>query len=153
MGNHPRNPILPVQDKTVCRVWYVLDTSGSMGQRDHAAAISELIGVVGAGAEVSVLSCDSATYGEPTKLPRSKSAASKLIKDILEGGGGTDFRPAFEKADATSARTRPDLIVFGTDGYGPAPATETIPTIWLIVEGGTVPAAWGEAIMLDELAA
>lgn len=152
MGAHPRNPLMAIHEQTLCRVWFVIDTSGSMSHADHIAAISELMGVVRNGGEVYILACDSAVQGEPVKLPRSMSATKRLLHDLLKGGGGTDFRPAFEAAEKCPPRQRPDLIVFATDGYGPAPATATVPTIWLITPGGKVPAAYGEAIHVSKVA-
>ena len=147
MGAHPRNPLMAVHEHTTCRVWFVLDTSASMSTQDHIDTVSELLGVVRHG-EVYILSCDSEVQGEPTKLPRSPTAAARLLDELIKGGGGTDFRPAFAAAEACDTRTRPDLIVFATDGYGPAPERVTIPTIWLITPNGTVPATYGEVVRI-----
>jgi predicted metal-dependent peptidase len=145
LGAHPRTPIMPVHEQTTCVLLYAIDTSGSMGNRDHAAVVSELIGAVGAGAEIWVTACDTRVQGEPVKLPKSRAAAEKMIGDLLKGGGGTNFHPIFEQAAAM--KRKPDLIVVGTDGGGPAPTNDPgiAPTIWLNVTNHW-PATWGERI-------
>ncbi len=72
-------------------------------------------------------------------------------RDLMKGGGGTDFRPIFQ--DVKQARPRPDVLVVMTDGCGPAPEVDpkTAHTIWLLV-GDYVrhPAAWGDYIEIKE---
>ena len=63
---------------------------------------------------------------------------------LKEGGEVVVFSPA-------KGKKSPDLLVFATDGYGPAPSSSSIPTIWLITEGGQAPATFGETIMVDDL--
>ncbi len=61
-------------------------------------------------------------------------------------GGGTDFRPVFVHVDAREA---PDVLVFLTDGEGPAPTrAPTHPTLWILPHGTTPPAPWGEVAWL-----
>jgi predicted metal-dependent peptidase len=63
-------------------------------------------------------------------------------------GGGTDFRPAFAHADAGEV---PDVLVYLTDGDGPAPThAPPYPTLWILPHSATPPAPWGEVAWLRE---
>ena len=97
----------------------VVDTSGSMGQADLDAAMSEVTGVLrssGVAREhVRLLSCDAAA----TTAQRVRSAASVT----LTGGGGTDMRVGIEAAEAASPA--PHVIVVLTDGDTPWPDVPT----------------------------
>lgn len=147
MGSHPRNPIRATYESEKARVWYAVDTSGSMGPENHAHAVGNLLAVAGAAAEVYVLACDTKIQGEPVKLPRSRSAALAMVRDMLTGGGGTNFVPIFEKAESAKGKTRPDLVIVATDGGGPAPSkAPSVPTIWLITPGCKAPVSWGKEI-------
>jgi predicted metal-dependent peptidase len=96
-------------------VTIVVDTSGSMGQEDLDAALSEVDGVLRstgvARHQVRVLSCDAASTA-PVRV--------RSVHDIrLTGGGGTDMRVGI----AAAARTRPapHVIIVLTDGDTPWP--------------------------------
>jgi predicted metal-dependent peptidase len=66
----------------------------------------------------------------------------------FRGRGGTDFRPPLEPGFLR--RHRPDLVVFFTDGYGPAPAVPPrIPVLWCLIAGGRAPAPWGRVIEME----
>jgi predicted metal-dependent peptidase len=65
----------------------------------------------------------------------------------VQGRGDTDLRPPL--ASEFLAQYRPDLIVYFTDGLGPAPSrAPRIPLIWCIVPGGERPVDWGRAIQI-----
>lgn len=97
----------------------VVDTSGSMGQADLDAAMSEVTGVLrssGVAREhVRLLSCDAAA----TTAQRVRSATSVR----LTGGGGTDMRVGIDAAE--HSRPEPHVIVVLTDGDTPWPSAPT----------------------------
>lgn len=97
----------------------VVDTSGSMGQGDLDAAMSEVTGVLrssGVAREhVRLVSCDAAA----TTAQRVRSAASVT----LTGGGGTDMRVGI--AAAEQAQPHPHVVVVLTDGDTPWPEAPT----------------------------
>jgi predicted metal-dependent peptidase len=102
--------VLPRLRQPVPRVAVVIDTSGSMGNDQLAAALAELTGVLRAvgigGNRVTVLSCDTAVHA-------ARSVAS--ISEVrLFGGGGTDTRVGIEAAMA--GPVAPNFIVVLTDG-------------------------------------
>lgn len=63
------------------------------------------------------------------------------------GGGGTDFRPAFEKV--AEMGLQPDMVVYLTDTYGTFPEHEPdYPVIWAsITPSPKVP--WGEVVEVE----
>lgn len=111
--------VQPAMRGPAVHVSVVVDTSGSMGQRDLDAAMSEVTGVLRAGGvnrdQVRVLSCDARTA--TTQRVRSVGAIT------LGGGGGTDMRVGI--ADAERARPAPHVVIVLTDGDTPWPDAPT----------------------------
>lgn len=143
----PGEALLPDMDAPEPRCAVAFDTSGSMSEVELGIGIREARGIlVAAGQRVEVLSCDA-------KLHRVASVRSvKDIPKLLVGGGGTDFNPIFEELCRPGRREgRPDVLVFLTDGYGPAPkvAPRGMHVIWLLTPGGRAPATWGETIQME----
>lgn len=70
----------------------------------------------------------------------------------IHGGGGTDFRPAFDAA--MKLRPRPDIIVYLTDGDGTAPeaAPAGVVVVWCVVPSyyNKRPAPWGHAVIMRQ---
>lgn len=63
------------------------------------------------------------------------------------GAGGTDFRPVFEHI--AKQKEQPDVLVYFTDGYGPAPKeAPSYPVLWVLTEQNTHPCEWGKFISL-----
>jgi predicted metal-dependent peptidase len=155
MGYGVGRPVLPALRAPVPRVWFIVDTSGSMGRAELERAASEADGVIRAtGCDVTILTNDAEVHGMRTV----RNVRQAL--DLFIGGGGTDFRPPF--AAAEKSRAKPDLIVFATDGMGPAPAVAprgVLQTIWVLVgPHRTIPYSeetrtkitWGEFIEIDD---
>lgn len=122
------------------RVCVVVDTSGSMGGEPLKLALSEAQGILKA------LRCDVDFICADTK-----TQSRKKVKNVTEmmanvaGGGGTDFRPVFDDIEKTK-QDKPDIVIFATDGYGPAPVAKPrgIEVIWLLTGTYTTrPAEWG----------
>lgn len=70
-----------------------------------------------------------------------------------------EIRPVFnrpprrfpELVGIVPGKHRPDLIVYFTDGYGPAPTQKPrVPVIWCLLPGGEPPADWGRIIRMEE---
>ena len=88
----------------------IVDTSGSMSQKDLEQAMGELEDIRRRfNAKVYVLDCDANVHSSRWINPHEPLP-------VLNGGGGTDFRPVFEHI--TEQRLKPDYVVFFTDGYG-----------------------------------
>lgn len=100
------------------KVVAAIDTSGSMSQEQITKAISELYGLAKSFKflELWVTDCDAQVY------EAKKVKAEELSKLLLQGGGGTDFRPVFKwvKRDLGD---KIDSLVFFSDLDGDFPAT------------------------------
>ena len=140
------------------RIACVIDTSGSMGRDDLIEAMSEVDGVLKeVEGEVTIGICDAAMHGGLRKVRTTAEACA-----MLEGGGGTDFRPIFEALDDAPKHERPHVVIVATDGDGPAPhePPRDVTVIWLLVGSHAVtPYAsggnrveWGEKIWLKDAA-
>uniref|UniRef100_A0AAU2K270 VWA-like domain-containing protein n=1 Tax=Streptomyces sp. NBC_00049 TaxID=2903617 RepID=A0AAU2K270_9ACTN len=137
--------VLPSLRRPVPRVAVVIDTSGSMGDDELAAALAEVTGVlreVGVGGNrVTVLACDADVHA----VTRVSSAGQVE----LAGGGGTDMRVGIRAALAL--RERPDVVVVLTDGCTPWP--DETPSCRLIAAliGAAAPAPprWVETVRVD----
>lgn len=148
IGFGPGKMILPRMERPVPNVWCVLDTSGSMGDKEISDAVDEIGGIVTAqrGANVTFLSGDAEVHD----IVKARTIGD--VKSNISGGGGTDFRPPFALAERAKKWDRPNIIVYCTDGMGPAPASppKGIRTIWVLVgPHRTPPAPWGECIDLE----
>jgi predicted metal-dependent peptidase len=147
-GFGPGRPILPDMVQPVPRVAIAVDTSGSMSPRELADAVCEADGILKAiGASATFIACD-ATVGALREVRTRREVLAALV-----GGGGTDFRPVFEAVE--KLRPRPEVVVFATDGQGPAPARPPagVKTVWLLVGRGaqkpwfpTGTQPWGEFV-------
>ncbi|MFJ8544125.1 VWA-like domain-containing protein [Streptomyces sp. NPDC093586] len=137
-----RGVVLPSLRRPLPRVAVVVDTSGSMGDAELAAALGEITGVlreVGVrGNRVTVLACDADVH--------AVSRVTSVEQVTLGGGGGTDMRVGIDAALAS--RDRPSIVVVLTDGYTPWPA-ET-PSCRLVAAligaGAPEPPAWVETV-------
>jgi len=132
-----RGVILPSLRRPVPRVAIVVDTSGSMGEPELAAALAEVAGVlrvVGVGGNrTTVLSCDAAVH--------VAQAVYSVGEVQLTGGGGTDLRVGVAEA----LKHRPHVVIVLTDGFTPwpgAPLESTRLIAALIGPAAPEPPAW-----------
>ena len=107
------------------KIAYAVDTSGSMSERDLEQAMSELEEIRKRfNAKVYVLDCDADVHSSGWLNPQQPLP-------MLNGGGGTDFRPVFEHLN--KMRIKPDYCVFFTDGYGSFGEDEpNYPVLWVM---------------------
>ncbi|ORJ62479.1 vWA domain-containing protein [Geothermobacter hydrogeniphilus] len=75
-------------------------------------------------------------------------SSSNAVHEVFHGGGFTDLRPVFDYA--REMRPQPAAIIYLTDGYGEAPETMTIPTLWVLTADGRKPADWGVELRLGD---
>ncbi|MFG2292156.1 VWA-like domain-containing protein [Streptomyces sp. NPDC048603] len=137
-----RGVVLPSLRRPLPRVAVVIDTSGSMGQDDLAAALGEVTGVlrqVGIqGNRVSVLACDADVH--------AVSRVTSTAEVTLAGGGGTDMRVGI--AAALAVPDRPGIVIVLTDGHTPWP--RELPSCRLIAAligpDAPAPPAWVETV-------
>lgn len=120
------------------------DTSGSMGGREQEI-MSEVIGICqDLNMSLRVICCDSAVHSDQDDVTDAG--------DIdVAGGGGSDFRPAFELLDEEGYE---GVVVAFTDGYISVPSTKpqhVRDCLWVIWGGDVDPTSgrWGEVIYID----
>jgi len=151
VGYGARSPILPATRAPSPDIIVVIDTSGSMSESELADGLGELAGIFSATrGNVQFMSCDAASYGVHS-LKNWREALKKL-----EGGGGTNFQPAFDEIARLPRRDRPHLCVFVTDGYPYGEIINRTPkmkTIWCVTnKGPTDFANFGEFIHIGDQA-
>ncbi|MFF5446213.1 VWA-like domain-containing protein [Streptomyces sp. NPDC012888] len=137
-----RGVVLPSLRRPLPRVAVVIDTSGSMGEADLAAALGEVTGVlrqVGVGSNrVAVLACDADVH--------AVSRVTSTEQIVLAGGGGTNMVRGITAALALP--DRPGIVVVLTDGYTPWP--DESPSCRLIAavigDGAPDPPRWVETV-------
>jgi len=95
-----------------------------------------------------VIDCDAEVHQVFELSCGDEIAASDGAK--MRGGGGTDFRPAFDKVnDMIAAGEEIACVIFFTDLYGTFPETEpAYPVLWAATTDTEVP--WGVAVRLNE---
>lgn len=146
VGFGPGRPILHATHTPVPIVDVWVDTSGSMEEKHLAVALRESAGVlvaVGGNVQFGAIDADVHTCKVVSDW--------REIPSLLVGGGGTDFRPAFERSASTKRRA--GVIVFITDGGGTAPEFPPLHArvIWLLVgEYRSRPCQWGEFVEIDD---
>ena len=88
-----------------------------------------------------VIDCDASVNQE-----REFAYGDRLSDMTLKGGGGTDFRPVFDRIK--SMTESPEALVYFTDGYGAFPdAAPGYPTIWVDYGGTEYP--FGEVVRIN----
>jgi len=111
-------------------VGVIVDTSGSIGQKELTAFVSEMAGMLRCRgiASMRIMACDTRVTMDKTIGPTDP------LPDKYPGGGGTDFRPPFKKLRDDGQLQRPALLIYLTDGFGTFPDRDElgIPVIWLV---------------------
>lgn len=136
-GTFPASRIRRLQ-----KIAIIIDTSGSMSDREFEQAISEVAGALQSNCQVIVVQADSqvddvAVYDK--KLPN-------LTRVTRHGMGGTSFDDGLEyvksggkldKHEEFPIIGNVDGVVYITDGYAPAPELEVYPrckVLWLTTQ-------------------
>lgn len=109
------------------RIAIVVDTSGSIDQHSLTLFFAEIHGIWKTGAELLVIECDAdvqRTYPYQGQPPTA-----------VQGGGGTDFDPAFRWLRQREHGSF-DACIFLTDGYAAAPEVRPpCPVLWVLTPG------------------
>lgn len=115
---------------------FARDTSGSVDAglcAEFSALISQCL--ADTGARGLVLDCDAAIQQQIELAPGEECPLD------AQGGGGTDFRPVFERvAELTDQGERVAGVVYLTDLLGDFPAqTPDVATLWIATTGAAAP--------------
>ncbi|MEL6672164.1 MAG: VWA-like domain-containing protein [Bacteroidota bacterium] len=120
-GTNPGIRVRPRQ-----RLLVAVDTSGSVNEKEARLFFEEIDLIWRQGVEVEIVECDTeikASYFYKGKKP-----------DKIRGRGGTNFNPPLVYA---KEKSRPDALVYFTDGEAPAPKVKCrIPMLWIISPDG-----------------
>lgn len=125
-------------------ILFMIDTSGSMSDKEITAAFSEVKGAVDqfGGKLKGWLGFFDAAIIEPQPF--------ECVEDVLQikpaGGGGTDFQIIFEYVHQHMLDRLPSCIIILTDGGAPFPQehlAQDIPVLWLI-DNDQVEPPWGK---------
>jgi len=121
----------------------VVDTSGSIGRAELNAFAAEASAVLGAyETTIHLLYADAAVNSEETL---TRADLPMQLKPC--GGGGTDFRPAFDWV--AKSGVEPSCLIYLTDGFGIFPKNEPeYPTLWVLTTGDSVDVPFGTAVEL-----
>jgi predicted metal-dependent peptidase len=130
------------------KVCLIMDTSGSMSQRDLQAAASTLKSLMDfyKNVRVWVVHADTSVH-----KVQELSDISEFDFNVY-GRGGTDF---IQPINQVEEDIEPDIILYFTDGYGRAPEKSPKASIvWFISKGGMDPTAhmgtpYGEVVYVD----
>ena len=112
-----------------------VDTSGSISDVMLRTFFSELSGIMSAivSYRIELLGCDAAVGTH-----RTFESPDSIDTTALSGGGGTDFRPVFQKV--TDEGWTPAALLYLTDGYGTFPdRAPDYPVLWLICDSSVEP--------------
>lgn len=126
--------------ETVDSVFVAVDTSGSISDEMMSQFMGEVVDIVQTWPSMTgwLISCD-ADIGDIVELN------GDFVPRALNGGGGTDFRPVFEKIEAMD--TKPTCLIYLTDTYGSFPDySPDYPVLWCVVNAPEGHVPWGERI-------
>ncbi|MDR0717906.1 MAG: VWA-like domain-containing protein [Azoarcus sp.] len=138
----------------------VVDTSGSIGKKELARFIGEILGVVEVcfPRAVTIIPCDAKVYPPLSFdcVPARDTVLQGLqSRDALKGGGGTDMPAALDWIDRGIVRqeffTPPAVALVMTDGYTDFGPERDYPVIWCITANkAQVPApGWGRVVRME----
>ena len=147
-----------IESETIGAVWMVLDTSGSMGQDEMRAGLSEFKNLRNTTPfDLYFLSCDADSYDVKFYPKHEEPDWKHIIDNYITGGGGTDFRPPFMVVDewrkSNGNNQAPAMLAYFTDGYGTFPEKEPdYKVFWIAtehsIEAGAFP--FGTPIMMKD---
>ena len=113
------------------------DTSGSISAEELREYLSEVAGMLRQFDHIKlrVLTCDAAVHEDVEFDEQDLDAFVERVR--FRGGGGTDFRPVFERLEETEG---PKALVFFTDGYGTFPSeAPSYPVLWVLTPNSIEP--------------
>jgi len=137
--------IMPSLRSSQINVVVAIDTSGSIAQTEMDAFLAEIDALKGQmRARLTLLACDATlAKGAPWVF---EPWDTLTLPEKFKGGGGTDFTPVFDWANAQTIA--PDMLLYFTDAEGKFPTQEPIyPTLWLVKGKQKVP--FGQRIQLN----
>lgn len=133
----------------------LVDTSGSCTS-DLTKFMSELNGLIASFGDynLTVIECDTEIKNISEYDNNNPFPIDNISKIKMHGGGGSDFRPAFDKIceDLSNDDNKYNIIVVFTDGYIDVPKYNQTgkEIIWVLTADGSAPADYGYTIKFNE---
>lgn len=130
----------PIERKNVLnlKILVCVDISGSISPSQYAQFMRQIDAIKGLSV-VKVLETDSKVVALYDFI---KAQPQRVLR--LMGGGGTEFKEAFEVAK----KMKPDAILFMTDGdVFDSVSDPKIPTGWVLTHDGKMPYGFGEVVL------
>ncbi len=122
-----------------CTVYVAFDVSGSISKEVVTQFDNCLREMSELGADLKVLFFDHMVY------PVIDYTPGCFDNGQIPGGGGTLFRPVFDKITELGG----DGVIFLTDGLlGDTIEQPTYPVVWGILDGYKAPTEWGECVVI-----
>ncbi len=142
---HDYDFVVPSLGGDKVEVVLAFDTSGSIGDDELKLYLSEAYGILNQfdHVKVRVIMCDAAVHLD-------EEYEGQAVKFNFKGGGGTDFRPVFERLEETET---PRALVYFTDGYGVFPdEPPSYPVLWVLTPNSIDPnkVPFGKVVKLTE---
>lgn len=131
-----------LKNETMGPIVVFVDTSGSIGDKELSAFSAEIRSI----AEEARPETLWVVYADAAVRRADEFPMGEDVQICPVGGGGTDFRPAFEWVEKN--KVKPSCAIYLTDLYGTFPKSPPdYPVLWVATSRNDVP--WGEAVRLD----
>lgn len=149
--------IFPVLDGDHIRVYYGIDSSGSMDDNDLTEGVSEMMAIMNNfdSWELDFSTCDTRAHFIGSYNSEEHDGDQVINEINIRGGGGTEMSPMVQQAqDSEMEDESYDVIIIHTDGHIPEePVNETwdgmTPMIFLITSSGNIPSLECRTIQID----
>lgn len=123
-----------------------VDTSGSIGDKELASFLSEIIGICESVTPEALHLIEVDAKVQEHQVYDRENFGSLMCKRSFKGGGGTDMRQIFSFIEERNIK--PEAVVVLTDGYTPWPSSLSVPTLWAITERDVM-APVGSSVYLE----
>lgn len=131
-----------IRESKLRTIAIVVDTSGSVDDSQILQFIGEILAIhKQTHTDLRLIAADAAVatdhiFTEYEQIGKTQKQLVSQIRGMLKGGGGTDFRPAFELL----SKCPPDVVVYLTDLAGTFPTkAPKYPVIWASITNNKAP--------------
>lgn len=140
-----------IEEETIDDIWFVIDTSGSIDNKQLTELFEEMRMCVEQFPNISVKISffDTKVHGVTEFHTEYQEIDWKSIVPV--GGGGTSFHCIFKYMKEHMKEELPTAVVILTDGYAAYPKKEDamgVPVLWILTSWGREEAPWGKTVYL-----
>ena len=137
-----------VYGDSVDRLWFLIDTSGSISDDALSEAFAEIRGAV---EHIDNLRGELSFFDSQVSEPRPFGSAEELLDIKPVGGGGTSFKAIFKYMAEHYEDDLPTAVIVLTDGHAVFPEEDAacgVPVMWIVIDSDA-DAPWGECIHIE----